>query len=249
MQRQELDKYAQQLYKDWEVLNTAGIDTVAITTRMAESVNAYVNQALAMGTEVPEAMRPMLEAMAASGQLLDANGNKIENLEDSGLSFSMSMSKGFQALITEVSKLTDAIARGLGVAVESTSERLARMPRSIPVDIIYKDPGFSRTHDVEVIYHGQPPQQIEGFQEGTHGKFVDFGSESIVALHGREAVVPEHEAGSLAGAAGGGAAPIVINIDARGALFNDPGSDLRLAARIDQALSAKHGLTNKRRAA
>ncbi len=67
MQRQEFDKQAQQLFKDWEVLNTAGIDTIAITERMGESVSAYVQDAMAMGTEIPAAMRPMLEAFAKNG--------------------------------------------------------------------------------------------------------------------------------------------------------------------------------------
>jgi len=55
----------------------------------------------------------------------------------------------------------------------------------------------------------------------------------------------------LAAAAGGAVAvaPVVVTIDARGALFNDPGSDQRLADRIAQALDAKHALQHKRRAA
>ena len=76
MARQELDKQAQQLYKDWEVLNAAGIDTVNITNRMSESVSEYVQEAMAIGSEVPNAMRPMLEAFAKSGRLLDANGDR-----------------------------------------------------------------------------------------------------------------------------------------------------------------------------
>ena len=119
MQRQELDKQAQQLFKDWEVLNAAGIDTIAITGRMAESVNAYVNRARAMGIEVPSAMKPMLQAMIDQGLLTDAAGNKITNLEDSGISFAQTMSEGFKSVVDEVKKLAEAITRSLGGAIQA----------------------------------------------------------------------------------------------------------------------------------
>jgi hypothetical protein len=57
--------------------------------------------------------------MIQQGVLYDAAGNKIENLESAGISFAMTMSEGFKALITEVQKLTRAIAVGLGLAIEN----------------------------------------------------------------------------------------------------------------------------------
>src|SRR4029077_6687900 len=56
LQRQELGKQAESIFQDWSILNAAGINTVAIATRMADSINAYVNEAIAMGIEVPAAM-------------------------------------------------------------------------------------------------------------------------------------------------------------------------------------------------
>ena len=117
LQRQELDKQAQQIFKDWTVLNAAGIDTVAITARMAQSVNDYVKQAVKMGVEVPSAMKPMLQAMIDQGLLTDAAGNKIENLEDSGITFAQTMSEGFKSVVDEVKKLAEAITRSLGGAI------------------------------------------------------------------------------------------------------------------------------------
>lgn len=124
LQRQDLDKQAQQLYQDFQVLNAGGLDSVAILTHMADSVNEYVHNALSMGVEVPNAMRPMLEDLAKSGKLLDLNGNAITNLEDSGISFAMTMSEGFTKLIDQVTKLTDAIARGLGIAIDNVPKQI-----------------------------------------------------------------------------------------------------------------------------
>ena len=115
--RQELDTQAQQLYKDWQVLNSAGIDTVAITTRMSSAVSEYVNHARAMGLDVPAAMRPMLDTFAKSGALLDENCVAIDDLSAAGITFAMTMSEGFTKLIDQVAKLTDAIARSLGLAI------------------------------------------------------------------------------------------------------------------------------------
>lgn len=117
--RQELDKQAQLLFKEFEALNAAGIDVVAITTRMADAVNAYVKDAMAMGLEVPAAMRPMLQRMIDMGLLTDAAGNVITDLEAAGVSFALTMSEGFKALIDEVKALTDAISRGLGLAIRN----------------------------------------------------------------------------------------------------------------------------------
>jgi hypothetical protein len=118
-QRQQLDKKAQELFQDYQVLIAAGLEHTLVLEKMSTSVNEYVNNALKMGIEVPSAMKPMLEAMVKNGQLVDANGNKIENLEDAGISFAMTMTEGFQSLITEVKKLTDAISRGLGLAIRN----------------------------------------------------------------------------------------------------------------------------------
>ena len=182
MARQELDKQAQQLYKDFEILNSAGIDTIAITERMGEAVSDYVQDAMAMGTEIPSAMRPMLESFAKAGTLIDANGNAITNLEDAGLSFSMTMSEGFKELIGEVKKLTDAISRGLGTAI-----------RTVP-DIEIKG---------NVEWDGLKPPSMQGYQYGTNG-FKNFGKGTPVVLHGWEAVVPRDEANAIVSSGGGG---------------------------------------------
>jgi hypothetical protein len=239
MARQELDKQAQQLFKDWEVLNSAGIDTVEITEHMADAVNAYVDQASAMGTEVPEAMRPMLQAMVDSGKLLDENGNAITDLEASGISFALSMSDGFKKLIEEVGKLTDAISRSLGLAIKEIPQPKITGEVTWDVAPIPSQP------------HGAEP--IESYQGGTDG-FKNFGAGTPVMLHGWEAVVPREESGAFATVSGGGggapaaaAGPSIV-INAQGAFFDTPGDLQRLAARVDEALSARHGLSNKRRA-
>jgi len=189
MQRQQLDQQAQQLYSDWQLLNSAGINTVAITTRMSDSVNEYIHNALKMGAEVPAAMKPMLEQMAKQGQLTDLAGNKIENLEDSGIDFSVTMTEGFKMMVDSVDKLTQVIAKSLNVAIDDTASAIANIPTDVTVNIHYNDPGLPQ--------HSVPVADVPGFQHGTRGKFINFGKGALAMLHGREAIVPEGESAGM----------------------------------------------------
>jgi hypothetical protein len=118
LQRQQLDKRAQELYQDFKVLTSAGIGVDVVLGKMSESINTFVQDAIATGTEVPIAMKPMLEQMIAHGELLDENGEAYESLEETGLTFAETMTQGFNRLIETVDRLTKAIARGLGVALD-----------------------------------------------------------------------------------------------------------------------------------
>jgi hypothetical protein len=139
LQRQNLDKQAQELFQDFKVLTAAGIGIDTVLARMGDSINAFVADALKTGTEIPAAMAPMLQRMVEMGTLVDANGNVITDLEAAGVKFALTMSEGFQALIGEVQKLTEAITRGLGLAIET-----------IP------DPSITGT----VRWHVEPPPNI-----------------------------------------------------------------------------------------
>lgn len=117
LQRQALDKQAQALFQDFQVLTSAGIGVDTVIGKMGASIQAFVADALRTGSEIPAAMAPMLKRMAEMGILTDQNGNVIADLESAGVKFAMTMSEGFQRMIDEVKKLTDAISRGLGLAI------------------------------------------------------------------------------------------------------------------------------------
>ena len=132
LSRQALDKQAQGLYQDFQVLTAAGINVDTVLSRMGSSVQDFVTQSLRTGTEIPAAMRPMLDRMVELGTLVDANGNVITDLGDSGLTFSETMTQGFAKIVTVVERLTDAIARGLGLAIEN-------IPQPVVTGIVHWD--------------------------------------------------------------------------------------------------------------
>ena len=172
MRRQELEKQAQELFRDFTILHQAGVDNLAVIERMGPAVNEFVNQSLAMGAEIPAAMRPMLQHFIALGGLVDANGDAITDI--SQIPFAETMSEGFTRVVDEVRKLVEAIERGLNPAI-----------RSIP------DGSF------EVNGHYNPPDMPAapdaGFATGTHGQFVNFGAGTRVTLHGYERVMTQNE--------------------------------------------------------
>lgn len=141
-QRQELHKKFAELFQDYEVLTKAGGDHVTVLGKMADDVNAYIADAVKMGVEVPESMRPMLQKMVDSGLLLDASGKKFGMLEDAGIVFGRTMTEVFTSLIDEVKKLTDAITRGLGGAIQNVPDVEIRGTYSPPKNFPHEFPEF-----------------------------------------------------------------------------------------------------------
>lgn len=208
MARQELDKQAQGLFKDWQVLNAAGIDTVAITARMAESVNAYVKTAVKMGAEVPAAMKPMLQAMIDQGLLTDSAGNKIENLEDSGITFATTMSEGFKSVVDEVKKLAEAITRSLGGAINGLPTH-KQISVGFDVEQI-QIPGGARERDFAARGGLVTETGIQRFASG--GRVLPFlrrGTDTVPAmLTPGEIVLNEAQQQAVGQAMGGGGADL-----------------------------------------
>ncbi len=117
LQRQNLDRMAGDLFQDFKVLTGAGINVDTVLGKMGDSINSFIHDALRTGTEIPAALSPVLQRMVELGQLTDENGNIITDLEASGVHFAETMTQGFQKIVDAVTKLTDAISRGLGLAI------------------------------------------------------------------------------------------------------------------------------------
>lgn len=191
LQRQELDKQAQQLFKDFSVLTAAGLDVDVVLSRMGDSVNTFVQDALRTGTEIPAAMEPMLQRMVEMGTLTDASGTVITDLGGAGVRFAMTMSDGFRAIVDEVKKLTDAISRGLGLAIQNIPqpEVVGRVHWNVD-DIPRMDPGPGGGYDIPELADG-------GVVTKPTLAWIGEGGSA-------EAVIPLDRAGVVAQGDGGG---------------------------------------------
>lgn len=169
MQRQELDQQAGQLIQDFRLLTASGIDVNAVIEKMGPNILEFVKQSKSAGQAIPLAMRPIIEQLIASGQLLDENGKAYESVEAAGLTFTETLSEGLARVIDGIDRLVAALT---GVPAVT-----------IPVNVHY-----TRTGDPAADL---PPETFPpDIPEFTSGGVGDFGSGTLAMLHGIEAVVP-----------------------------------------------------------
>src|SRR6185295_483155 len=71
MQKQNLDGQAKQLITDWTALERSGMNVVTVDQKMAASVWDYLQMAKKTGTEIPQAMKPVIQSMLDQGVLTD----------------------------------------------------------------------------------------------------------------------------------------------------------------------------------
>lgn len=120
---------ALQLLNDYELLTKGGGDVGSVLTGMAASINTLVQDSVKFGVDIPENMRPMLEALAKAGQLVDANGNKITDL---------SQLKFGAPLVTEVDKIIAAIKELVDALQNKLMPQITGIPKDITVRVGYK---------------------------------------------------------------------------------------------------------------
>jgi hypothetical protein len=124
--QQKLDEQAGGLLQDYQLLIAAGVDYNAIISRMGPAFQDYVNAAASAGGTIPEAMRPVMQAMLDAGTLIHANGEAFTQAELDGLSFTQTMSEQFKTLVDSIADLVAA---------------LTGIPRDINVNTNYTETG------------------------------------------------------------------------------------------------------------
>lgn len=120
LQKQRLDDQAKELIEDWRVLIGSGVEITDVNNGMSEAINEYLQTAIRLGQEVPNAMRPILEKMLEQGTLTDEAGNAITDLQDAGIKFSETMTEGFDRVVEKLGELIEKI----GLA----NQELGKMP-------------------------------------------------------------------------------------------------------------------------
>lgn len=106
---------ANQIIKDWKLLQAAGADTNATLDGMADEVQELVTEALRAGVKIPEGMRPIIEALIAAGRLVDENGNKLTDM--GSLEFEKPLVEAIDDLIAKLDELIDHFS-AVGTAAE-----------------------------------------------------------------------------------------------------------------------------------
>jgi len=80
VQQSKISEVAEKLLKDQVALEAQGYRHDAVLKKQAESYSALIAKSAALGTELPVAMKPVLQNLADMGLLVDDNGEKIKDL-------------------------------------------------------------------------------------------------------------------------------------------------------------------------
>lgn len=198
----QLNERAKDIIDSFETMKRGGADVGGVIAGMSDEINQFVQDAISSGRQVPENMKPIIEAMMEQGRLTDANGTKLTDM--SGINFGPPVESAFDKVIRKLQELIDKLSGGMGFdkATQQANDFAANATtaiRAIPsnIPITFEATGEDLNND------GDP-----GFATGTLGRtgswFKNFGQGSLTVLHGDEAVVRRDQASSFAQAFGGG---------------------------------------------
>lgn len=165
------------LLTEFDDLLFLGVDVNTIIEKMGGSIIDFVQTAIRTGTEVPQAMRPMLEKMAEMGMLVDDTGAAMFDLAE--INWAKSMTEGFKDVVEAINR----VASALGYVFDTFDNQVIDIP-------------------VNYTHRGDPASYVPLPDEGDFPSFArgsggirDFGSGTLAMLHGREAIVTESQMG------------------------------------------------------
>lgn len=140
-------------------LKDAGADVGGVIAGMSDEVNDLVQDAKKYGASLPEALRPVVENLFNTGNLVDENGKKIEDL--SGISFKDTpLDKSTTAIVTAIDKLRELFEKMPGVAGTAASGINSALSgikdRKVTVEVQPKMGDMPRNDDGSLDFDGDP---------------------------------------------------------------------------------------------
>lgn len=187
---------AQQMVDDVDLLLKGGASMGTILHGMQEEIGALVASSLKFGTTLPENMKPWIDELARTGQLVDKNGKAITDLTQ--LKFAESLETSFARVADSIQRLVDLLTGPLQSAFGTIPKNL-----TLDVDVNTGEPADRMTTE------GLPG----GFAGGTISRgtwFRDFQAGTPTVLHGKEAVVRQDQVGAFVSEFGGNR-PVVVS--------------------------------------
>lgn len=208
-QQAQLTAEAQKVIDAFTLLTMSGADVGAVLVGMKDEINKIVRDSLQFGTTIPANMKPWIEELIRTGQLTDANGQKITDLSqikfgDPVKSQYEKINDSIQTVLSAMQDLIGQISNLVG-AIDA-----ATRPRTLTVTAQYVDPGpppdfGDPTRGRNGSGLGADQERAVGTMGATGGWFENFGPGRLVRLHGQEAVVRRDQANAFASDMGGGA--------------------------------------------
>jgi hypothetical protein len=136
MKKQQLTEEAVKLENQYRLLVGSGIDNNLVIEKMSANLNEYIQTSIRAGEAVPAEMKPIIEKMIEMGTLTDENGNKVDSLAGSGITFSETMTQGFDRVVSALNKVISTLG-GVPDALDKgvhSANNLAGAINAIPSD-------------------------------------------------------------------------------------------------------------------
>jgi len=207
----KLDDMAAEMVEAFNYVTASGGDVLALLEKMGPVIdkngklaeeegkkkigaaNEYLAIAIKSGAEIPEAMRPILEALFKEGKLLHENGDAYTQAEYDALKFGKTQAEMFDNLIKKITELVNAL---LG----------------IPTDI-NTNVNINRT-ETGGDSGGGGKRNDDGDVPMADGGIVTRPTRILAGEAGAEAVIPLKDGGIQVSGGGGGAAgqPVQVTV-------------------------------------
>jgi hypothetical protein len=125
----KLSADANEFLKNLTILERGGADMGGVLSDAAQGASDLVNEAIRLGSELPERLRKYIEELAKSGKLVDENGDALTDL--SRLNWAEPMSRSVDRMIDKFTELTNVIINQLVPALGSIAVPNVNLP-SVP---------------------------------------------------------------------------------------------------------------------
>lgn len=207
-QQAQLTAEAQKVIDAFTLLTMSGADVGGVLVGMKDEINKIVRDSLQFGTVIPANMRPWIEELIRTGQLTDANGQKITNL--SQIKFGDPVKSQYEKINDSIQTVLSAMQDLIGqISTLVSAIDAATRPRTLTVTAEYFDPGpppgFGDPRRGGGNGDGADQERAIGTIGATGSWFENFGSGRLVRLHGQESVIRRDQAAAFAADMGGGA--------------------------------------------
>jgi hypothetical protein len=177
LQKQQSADQAKEILNSWRLLVGSGIDLVAVDQQMASTTWDYLQLAKRTGQEVPAAMKPILQSMLDQGVFTDENGDKLTDLGQLGLTFSETMTEGFDKVVAKLQQLLE----GLGLVPRAIEAIPSTKDIDITTHYTYDDPGAPEGADQSLAFSqgGLVPQYLA---RGGRPRWQPRGTDTVPAM-------------------------------------------------------------------
>jgi hypothetical protein len=239
----QIDAMAKELVEDFRVLTqVGGVDAVRALEGMKDQVNAFIQSALRTGTEVPAAMKPMLQQLVDMGALVDENGLALKDL--ASIPFAETLTQGFDRLEAAINRVADVLQGLPGDAARAAGGvqgAFAGVSVNVPVKFDFPEPGGitgGRGGEYDVFHLGG---KVLPFVPRAHnGLAID---EALIVAQRGERVLNRREtqAYERASQRGGDGSPVIVNLHIDRPIFQDERGIDDLVNKVERKLTHKLG--------